>query len=612
MTLGDHNLSNADRSLIRFWLQPENAPRYHVDLTEFWTGGTRQNVAAQAKKEWAGDFTGRPELALEISRWLKDRTPNRFTGRGIISVARHLFRFLDHVDPHHLIKSSGDLSDYHGVEIRRWLNNGGRTSAYRPMKSLVHSIRTRAGHPELFWPIGRRAPMAHKDDVDIDGVKRLYRALKKEGISIKGMFREGEHLALVGVDPRGRPGHQGSAAWGKRENHSWLIKQLTTFRLLTFDEILSSGGSGLHRSRHKCLGPNCTAPGMSSRGSEGIVGKLRWFHPSLNDTAVFLWLFLIGTGWNLSTALAVDLSEEWSEPHPLKQGYRIIHAYKRRSARHQFAVSREAPEWHPYQILLYMKERTCVLRNTVQMRLNEAIAQSGLTPSDEQLAKIERLRSQLKSPWLYHVINKIGEVSTLIEEDCGPLNKIIKAVIDSHNLAANHPYLQTMSTSEARDAWLGHVYTRTGHNIVLTHLASQHADLGPLKYYLRRHKYRAQSEKLLRSVQFTMFEEMHKRGKLDPTRLRILVENGEITEVQEQRLLEHRKRTRLGMGCIEPEKPPREIAPAHRQGSLCQVQRCTGCSHGIVFEESLQPLAKARAELIYLKKTMPLSAWLGS
>lgn len=91
-----------------------------------------------------------------------------------------------------------------------------------------------------------------------------------------------------------------------------------------------------------------------------------------------------------------------------------------------------------------------------------------------------------------------------------------------------------------------------------------------------------------------------------------MVRNGEITPQQEQRLLDHRHRTRLGMGCLDPTSPPRDVAPEHRPGSPCRVQRCTGCVHGVTFAESLAPLARARAELMHLQRELPFAAWAGS
>jgi len=88
-----------------------------------------------------------------------------------------------------------------------------------------------------------------------------------------------------------------------------------------------------------------------------------------------------------------------------------------------------------------------------------------------------------------------------------------------------------------------------------------------------------------------------------------MVEAGGVTPEQERRLLDHRMRSRMGMGCLDPLHPPRHVEPDHREGKLCRVQRCTGCQHGVVFQESLGPLARRRAELLHLQRTLPFAVW---
>jgi len=321
------------------------------------------------------------------------------------------------------------------------------------------------------------------------------------------------------------------------------------------------------------VGPSYLAPGMTERGRAGIVGNLRWFHPSYRDTAVFLWIFLIGTGWNLSTALALDVSDEesWYQPHPHSEGVAVMHAFKNRADRHQFALSMTKPKWHPYKIVRYMIERTKVLRATVRHELAKAQEKYRLDPTPENNAAVAELNTRTRSLWLYHVMNKTGEVSSFNHQDSRHLNFLVRMVAQSHGLAEEHPTLMSMSTSTARDAWIGHAYVQSGYSVLLTRLASQHATLRMLKHYLRSTRYRARSEGEVRKVQDAIFTEISSGRIVDPTRLRVLVRNGTISKDQERRLLDLRQRTRLGMGCIDPTAPPPEIAPDHNAGTLCRV-----------------------------------------
>jgi hypothetical protein len=227
-------------------------------------------------------------------------------------------------------------------------------------------------------------------------------------------------------------------------------------------------------------------------------------------------------------------------------------------------------------------------------------------------AEVARLESMSRSPWLFHVVNKVGEIGYLHSDDSSQLNAIGRLVAEKHSLVADHPTLAALVTGEARDAWIGHAYITSGNNILIARLAGQHDDYRSLVHYLRRRRYRVQSEGLVRSFQDATFAEIESGRILDAARIRLKLERGEITPEQERRLLDPRQRTRLGMGCLKSDSPPQDVSPDHVPGTKCRVQRCTGCINGIVFPESLDPLARARAELIYIQRTIPLTTWSGS
>ncbi len=76
----------------------------------------------------------------------------------------------------------------------------------------------------------------------------------------------------------------------------------------------------------------------------------------------------------------------------------------------------------------------------------------------------------------------------------------------------------------------------------------------------------------------------------------LLANNKTITREQEERLRDLRMRTQVGMGCWDPLNPPRHVAPKHLPGTLCAVQRCTLCEHGVVFEETQPETARPRGD----------------
>jgi hypothetical protein len=596
---------------LNLTIVPQDGLVYEVDLSEFARGGSVDQVSPQAKHSWAGDFTGRPIFAREIAELFLRLRPNHRSSTSMRHALRGLFRFFDAMKAKHGfdVACVTDVTDVHGPMMLEWLA-GEVPTTYRRSKTVLDTLRKFRGLPPLFWPARQGDVVSSAEPVDSKAVRHLFNALKHEARAIKRMFAEGERLASHGRDPRCRK--RISPAWFVPENRAWIIKNLTKERLLAraeFEELNAFWGM-VQRGE----GPNYLAPDMTERGREGIVGALRWFYPSYQDTAVFLWLFLLGTGWNLSTALGLDVSEDeaWYHPHPHTPSFAVIHAFKARADRHQFTLSMIKPEWHPYQIVLYMIERTKVLRATVRHKLEFARKDYELAPSPKKAGRVAVLESALRSPWLYHIINKTGEVSAFNHMDSNHLGPLARTVARNHGLIARYPSLEKIATSDARDAWIGHAYVQSGYQVLLTQLASQHANVRTLKHYLKSRRYRAHSEAQVRKVQDAVFAEIANGRVVDPTRLRLLVANGAITEEQERRLLDLRQRTRLGMGCLDPKSPPREIAPDHKSDSICRVQRCTGCRHGVVFAESLVPLARACAELIFIKGTVPYTAWSGS
>ncbi|QEL21905.1 hypothetical protein FQV39_04415 [Bosea sp. F3-2] len=603
---------------LRFWVTPSESRPYEIDLSEFARGGRKENVRVSVQWIWAGDYAGRPQFAEQIATYFRLAMPvERFATTGR-SALRALFRFLDTTDPK--IASATQLTDAHGVQLKTWLETqGSHRSTYKALKAVIERIRQLEGVHQLWWPATTSASTSLEADVDLLGVRRLFNALKAEGRDIKAMFREGERLAEAGRDPRGESISRGVMAshWESRENHAWLIRHLTAETLPERSGFNAERSLGLIKANSEGqyhLGPAYLAPGMTERGREGIVGKLRWFHPSYHDTAVFLWIFLLGTGWNLATALSLDVSsdEQWFDDHPHKPQFRVLHGYKGRAHKHVFALSLNKPEWHPFQIIRFMTEQTRVLRETIRRRLTSLQTDQSKNPSPAIAAEIDRLQTDLRSPWLYHCVNKTGKVSALKNQDSGKLNSLVRRVAERADLLEMHPSLAEMTTSVARDAWIGFAHTKSGHNAVLTQLAAQHENQATLRHYLGRRRYRTHSEAAIRRVQDAVFTEIETKRAIDPTRIRILVQNGVITPEQEKRLLDLRHRTRLGMGCLDPMHPPREVAPGHPQGTICAVQRCTGCSLGVVFAESLSPLARAKAELMQLRRQLPMTSWIGS
>jgi hypothetical protein len=616
------DLNAAGSGPLAFWVEPTGDKPYWIDLTPFAEGGTRENLPTQNRWQWTSDFSGRPIMAYELAEQVWVRRPTKKAVDPIINAFRQFFRFLDTrpiSDIAPCVDGVCDVHDAHGPLFLRWLR--GEASKYQQVKTMLDRMLFSSGARPLFWAKRPRNDLSVNEPVDTVGLRRLNHVLRHEARAIERMFEEGKRLADTGVDPRDPPDRYD--LWSSGANRAWLIRHLTVDNPIDAAELMRCRDVSFRKWQWTVpeqswpdyqLAPTYTLPGMRDHLQFSLGGALRWFHPGYYDTCVFFWLFLIGTGWNLSTALAMDVSddESWFQPHPHSPGFAVIHAFKNRADRHQFTVSMMKPTWHPFRIVKFMIERTEALRTTVRARLDRAKENLSADRSPANQAIVHDLEGMVRSPWLFASSNTLGEISCLKSNDTTRLTKLARDLAEREGLTDDHPSLTQVTTAAARDAWIGHAYMRSGYHVLLTRLASQHASAQTLAYYLRSRRYREHSELQIRKVQNAIFAEIAGGRVLDPTRLRLLVRNDTITPEQEQRLLDLRQRTRLGMGCLSPTTPPKHVAPDHKEGSLCRVQRCTGCAHGVVFAESRPALARAYAELIFIQRTIPMTAWSGS
>lgn len=555
-------------------------------------------------------------LASEFRDYLEREPLGKDGLQKRLTAARNLLRFLDSCSDLPPVNSMADLNEIHGLSVKRWISAKGITSphTYQDIKTIVQGCRDMLGLPPLVWPARDPDPNPDVPEPDYLGIQRLMIALKHEARAIKMMFREGHQLASRGQDPR--VGTDRLPAWSRRENHAWLIRELTTPTLPLKNELTGLHARGLVHAvgidGNSVSGPEYLAPCMTVRGGEGYVGKLRWFYPALYDTAVFIWLVMLHTGWNLATVLGIDISDraKWVEEHPHQTDFMVLHAWKGRANRHQFAICRGKPEFHPPQIIEFMIARTVRMRDTLKARMRRLEEENRTKPSQTLTRRISDMQDAIKSPWLFHSLGKAGDIGWFTSGSSSLLNQFIRTVAETHSLSQDHPYLATLSTSQARDAWINYAYASTGQSLVAQYSAG-HRNQRSLRHYLAARRYRRVSEKKFRTFQDHVFSEIAAR-RLDPTRLRLLLEKGEITPELEAALLDPSRRTRRNMRCLDPLKPPKELAPDHVPGEVCKVQRCTGCIHGIAFDDALEPLASALADLHAERRVRPLEAWSGT
>jgi hypothetical protein len=527
-----------------------------------------------------------------------------------------LWRFFDK-NSDLAVQRIADLTDVHGNALVLWLSDNQKDmGTYRLLKTIVGFARAYYSLPECYWPsIHNRDDYAESRDIEPPAILAIYRALIKEAQQYKQVRREGARLAAVGRDPRGTQfaaGGYTASGWEHRENHAWLVEHIAAPMIVEKRDFISQGGSGLNKSndptrRHP--GPTYLAPGHSPRASEGIVGKLRWFYPSLCDTLLFYNIFLIGTGWNESTALNLDISTpQWASTHHLQPKIKILKAFKPRSRAHQYASSLEHSEWRPYQIICYMLEATAGLRRRLLYDIDKLKAHPQLESDPALRNRLITLLQRSKSPWLFHSLDHIGEVLALTSSFNTCVNASLNDLILRHGIRDSRGHLCKVTSSDWRDAFAANV-NESERGIFSASVALGHVSRRIIHRYLNQARLRRRADAHVMTMMRGAFSEIESGRTLDGSTLRVLVQQGTITEEQRKRISDFRNRSRTGFGCLDPMSPPAHIAPDHKAGMLCRVQRCAICPLAVVFDDNTDLALRRYAELIKIQEMVPACTW---
>jgi hypothetical protein len=593
------------------WIVPtDGGAPYRVDFSEFYFGRQKKDVPGRARRLWTADIVGMPNMAEDFRHVMVTMAiaENRYSTYA--TEWRNVHRFLQSNPDLPSVNSISDFRDAHGVRLKQWLHANKGPSHYTRIKWIVDqhfALRHQRLSP---WPASDPDKEPDPPEPDFVGLQRLNLELRNHARCIKAMWRDGATLAALGNDPRYAVDSQ--AAWQVPENHIHLIYNLTSEALPTREQ-LPSAISELAGARAQIARPPYLTPGQEMKKFQGYGAKLRWRFPGFGDLATFLWIVLSMSGFNLAAALNIDVTKDrnWFYKALQDDDHVLIFTDKQRSAKRVYAPSKIKAEFHPFSIIKCLIDVTRPLRRTAQFQLEALTIQNKGSYSHSRQREICRLREVVKSPWLYVSPTNPCEVFCLHSDDSGRLNKFVQKVAAKADLLSDHPYLATLTTSQARDSMINFAF-RHSQRLSVAKLAAQHSNFLSLRHYLARRKMRRANFKTVNDVLSHTFSSIRSFGIFDEAKIKIALRAGEITPEQEARLRDFRARTRLGMGCLDPIHPPREIDPYHRENRICRIQRCTGCVHGRVFPESVQPLAATLADLHHLRRDYPLGSWKGS
>lgn len=344
----------------------------------------------------------------------------------------------------------------------------------------------------------------------------------------------------------------------------------------------------------------------------GFSPAVTGLYPSRRQTAYMLYLFLCKTGWNLETALDIDVEDYW-RPHPTNPSFAIIYATKERAkGEYQRAASEIKPRMSAYNLLSALIARTKPLREMLRAELCELEKQEEDKQSEEQVKRrMNELRRCIRSPWLHVVIKEEKPISALTNKFVYEAEQRLSTLIAEMNAQGNQKSKinENLKIGDFRDAYISVQYRRSNYSWIVAHLAAGHKDMRSLVTYLRKRQWKAQGEQAVREFTEALWGEIRITNAVDPAILHVLVRQQKITEQQRLRWTAHKDRTRVGVGCKDFKNPPKLLAPEHQTGEGCRVQRCSLCSNAVIFNDSLDPLARRLAQLLSIKERIPLATW---
>lgn len=344
--------------------------------------------------------------------------------------------------------------------------------------------------------------------------------------------------------------------------------------------------------------------------------------PTGTEVRNVLMIFLIRTGWNLQTALDIDISPNREgnpsclSNHPTSASHHLVTSRKARAGgREQFALGMNKSQLSCGNLLMALTRQSTSLRAEIRQKHSTLTHSLKSHPPgeacNELIASIKDLEEMLVSPWLFEVqFLQPGDTKGRVR-NVSPLNvgAWLKPILNSvrATLPPGSKPLAKVSISDFRDAYIEAQYQQGGYSWLTAMLAAQHGNIKSIGTYLRKRQYKAHSEIRFLSVTERIWESAIQRKAIDPVQIAGQVAGA--TAEQLSRWAAGRDRTRLGMGCRDFNSPPRTMAPAHVAGSGCRVQRCTLCEHGIVFTDSVSHLARRVAELQHIRASMPVANW---
>lgn len=359
--------------------------------------------------------------------------------------------------------------------------------------------------------------------------------------------------------------------------------------------------------------------GLKSKGSiffHHYAEIISGLYPLRNDVQNILMLILLRTGWNGEVAIVIDCDnlDSTVRDHPTSEAHSLLYSSKARGNTEQIAHGLKRSDKSRANLIKLLVKRTQPLREFLKLEIASMREQSGHDAIFERLApQISLLRTQLASAWV-HIQRDNSGISTLTSQNyaVGPDGKIsamLDLVQETNRSKCGNGVSEDIRLSDFRDAFISFTYKYSGHSWLEAQLAAGHTSINSLTSYMRKRQWKAYGEGRVVFLFDRFWNEIKTRRIADPSVLRAMCDRGEISEKQRDLWTQHRNLTRVGMGCLDFRRPPKEISPEHVEGDGCRVQRCILCPLGVLVEGSLNHLTRRFSELVWIKQEISLNSW---
>jgi hypothetical protein len=644
--LVDSSLAPMSDDPLRFWSHHpiENTL---VDLRMF-AQGESKNPRLHASGKWAGPFSGRPELIMELAPAIQARLTlaAAATCQTYTNMLRAFWRVFDQLEataaPNgctvEKLTNLKQLTHLHEAAAHR---AGVGASKFVTFVCLADNARRLMRLPPLLW-ITPSGGAPNRQLIPADQAKALKTAIKQDWEKVRKAWERNDAI-LRGEKP------DTLSEWEKRDadivrqyaehneklRRNWLHLeriQNTIGRMLPTPEQLNDGGYRLN-----------SRTGLTATLMRSIA------FPTVEEADIAFHAALMGSGWNPSTLISgldATLPERiFQHPKDAKQSVLIVDdpeatekgmddftmqgSKRRAGGRLQFCMGQKKNPASPPAIVALWLERTVVLREQLQhdcvaasaelARLKAAGAAQEII--EREFMAFQTLQQGLRNVWLY--VDRFGKINWIDGQlwsryktpgaerrQCSYLDQVI-ARLNTERATRDQPAIRRITASDFRDIYARWVYKQTGGNIIAVMLALGHSSLQSTNAYTDNNIFSAENDETVRRFMIHLFEELQ-QGRVDITILSQLVRHGPLTPEMQARLEEYRglMRSRVKVGCADARHPPAHIEPDHEEGKWCGTHRCLrDCPNARFLPESIDGIAMRVEELLVISDHLPLDKW---